>query len=174
MALHLLALHLVAAFTTTVRAPPTRPLRSAPAVKRARAAAAHMCICINCRWVDRCTTYHWVETQHDQAHLTLEPDFDPTDPRIQVFIRSDFEDEEEDEGESGGVAAESVGSAATAGDVAGSVDAGEDGKGSVDAGVQLLDGPSVTTEFDVYACDAFTEDGARWIRLMRGADFVPT
>ena len=133
-----------------------------------------MCICINCRWVDRCTTYHWVETQHDQAHLTLEPDFDPTDPRIQVFIRSDFEDEEEDEGESSGVAAESVGSAATAGDVAGSVDAGEDGKGSVDAGVQLLDGPSVTTEFDVYACDAFTEDEGRWIRLMPDADFVPT
>jgi len=29
-----------------------------------------MCICINCYFVDRCLTYHAVETQHQERHLT--------------------------------------------------------------------------------------------------------
>ncbi|MFP4133859.1 MAG: Ycf34 family protein [Halothece sp.] len=47
-----------------------------------------MCICINCHYVDRCTTYHAVETQHEQAHLTDSPDFEPIDPTINVNIRT--------------------------------------------------------------------------------------
>ncbi|QDZ39943.1 hypothetical protein FRE64_08295 [Euhalothece natronophila Z-M001] len=47
-----------------------------------------MCICINCHYVDRCTTYHAVETQHEQAHLTDSPDFEPVDPTINVNIRT--------------------------------------------------------------------------------------
>ena len=50
-----------------------------------------MCICINCYFVDRCNTYHAVETQHQQPHLTENPDFEPTEPSINVNIRS-FED----------------------------------------------------------------------------------
>ncbi len=47
-----------------------------------------MCICINCDYVDRCTTYHAVEGQHQQPHLTDTPDFEPEEPAINVNIRS--------------------------------------------------------------------------------------
>jgi Hypothetical chloroplast protein Ycf34 len=47
-----------------------------------------MCICINCEYVDRCTTYHAVEEQHQQAHLTALPDFEATQPQINVNIRT--------------------------------------------------------------------------------------
>lgn len=47
-----------------------------------------MCICINCHYVDRCFTYHAVEGQHEQIHLTETPNFDPVEPTINVNIRS--------------------------------------------------------------------------------------
>lgn len=47
-----------------------------------------MCICVNCHYVDRCITYHAVETQHEQPHLNHAPDFDPIEPSINVNIRS--------------------------------------------------------------------------------------
>ncbi len=51
-----------------------------------------MCICVNCHYVDRCITYHAVEHQHQQPHLTENPTFDPTEPEINVNIRTN-EDE---------------------------------------------------------------------------------
>ena len=51
-----------------------------------------MCICVNCHYVDRCTTYHAVERQHQQPHLTETPDFEAVEPTINVNIRS-YEDE---------------------------------------------------------------------------------
>jgi hypothetical protein len=50
-----------------------------------------MCICINCHYVDRCSTYHAVETQHAQPHLTDNPSFEAEAPEINVNIRSDAE-----------------------------------------------------------------------------------
>ena len=47
-----------------------------------------MCICINCFYVDRCTTYYAVVKQHQQPHLTETPDFEATEPTINVNIRS--------------------------------------------------------------------------------------
>ncbi|NJN23746.1 MAG: Ycf34 family protein [Acaryochloridaceae cyanobacterium RL_2_7] len=47
-----------------------------------------MCICINCEYVDQCLTYHAVETQHQQPHLTETPTFDPISPTIHVNIRT--------------------------------------------------------------------------------------
>ncbi len=47
-----------------------------------------MCICINCEYVDRCTTYHAVEQQHQQPHLSLSPNFQATEPQINVNIRT--------------------------------------------------------------------------------------
>ena len=35
-------------------------------------------------------------------------------------------------------------------------------------------GPLLTTEYDVFACDAFTPDKGRWLRLMPDAQYVPT
>ncbi|MFM7425249.1 MAG: Ycf34 family protein [Elainella sp.] len=46
-----------------------------------------MCICVNCHYVDRCQTYHAVEHQHQQPHLTESPDFEATEPKINVNIR---------------------------------------------------------------------------------------
>ncbi len=46
-----------------------------------------MCICVNCHYVDRCATYHAVEGQHQQPHLTEFPTFDPVEPSINVNIR---------------------------------------------------------------------------------------
>ncbi|GBF78896.1 Ycf34 family protein [Aphanothece sacrum] len=46
-----------------------------------------MCICVNCHYVNRCITYHAVEQQHQQPHLTDSPDFEPTEPSINVNIR---------------------------------------------------------------------------------------
>lgn len=46
-----------------------------------------MCICVNCHFVDRCVTYNAVETQHEQPHLTEDPDFEPNEPSINVNIR---------------------------------------------------------------------------------------
>ncbi|WP_448603519.1 Ycf34 family protein [Thermoleptolyngbya sp.] len=52
-----------------------------------------MCICVNCHYVDRCTTYHAVEHQHQQPHLTEFPDFEAIEPTINVNIRQgDAED----------------------------------------------------------------------------------
>lgn len=46
-----------------------------------------MCICVNCDYVDRCLTYHAVEHQHQQPHLTESPSFEPAQPEINVNIR---------------------------------------------------------------------------------------
>ncbi len=46
-----------------------------------------MCICIHCEYVDRCMTYHAVEDQHQQPHLTASPDFEALHPEINVNIR---------------------------------------------------------------------------------------
>ncbi len=50
-----------------------------------------MCICVDCRWVDCCQTYHAVEKQHGVAHLTSTPKFEPKDPLIHISVM-DFED----------------------------------------------------------------------------------
>ncbi len=47
-----------------------------------------MCICINCQYVDSCVTYHAVEGQHEQPHLTEIPSFEPNEPTINVNIRN--------------------------------------------------------------------------------------
>jgi hypothetical protein len=106
--------------------------------------------------VDRCETYHWVETQHQQQHVTEAPDFQPADPKIQVFIRQDPI----------GVLDPEAAAKATSRTLVGSLpESTED----------FYDGPTeTTTEFDVFACDAFEADPGKWIRLMPDADFIPT
>jgi hypothetical protein len=46
-----------------------------------------MCICVDCRWVDRCHAYHAVERQHGVPHLSAAPDLQPRQPRIHVQVR---------------------------------------------------------------------------------------
>jgi hypothetical protein len=48
------------------------------------------CICINCSRVIDCTAYHFVETKHEQPHMTLQPTFTPRNgsPTIHVNVRT--------------------------------------------------------------------------------------
>lgn len=55
-----------------------------------------MCICVDCQYVDRCESYHAVEKQHQQPHLTHNPTFVATNPRINVHIRNHGQDIEWD------------------------------------------------------------------------------
>ena len=48
-----------------------------------------MCICINCKWVDRCITYHDVENNHGIDHICDLPDFKAKKPFIHVNIVKD-------------------------------------------------------------------------------------
>ena len=48
-----------------------------------------MCICINCKWVDRCITYHDVENNHGVDHICQLPDFKAKSPFIHVSIIKD-------------------------------------------------------------------------------------
>ena len=48
-----------------------------------------MCICINCKWVDRCITYHDVENNHGVDHICKLPDFQAKSPFIHVSIIKD-------------------------------------------------------------------------------------
>lgn len=46
-----------------------------------------MCICVNCHYVDRCTTYHAVEELHGQPHLTDAPSFEAINPTVNANLR---------------------------------------------------------------------------------------
>lgn len=139
----------------------------AAAVSRPRSRTPQACICINCKWVDRCATYHWVEKQHEQQHVAEAPDFEPDDPQsacfasrtllhaplishrpcaVQVFIRNE-------------------GNAAAT--MSNQPDEGAEGADGIQAAV-------MTTEFDVFQCASFSEEQGKWIRLMPNAGFVPT
>ena len=50
-----------------------------------------MCICVDCKWVDRCKAYHTVEKQHGVKHLNLNPDFDPKEPIIHISLKDEDE-----------------------------------------------------------------------------------
>jgi hypothetical protein len=45
-----------------------------------------MCICVDCRWVDRCQAYHAVERQHGANHLCQAPDLVPDQPKIHISV----------------------------------------------------------------------------------------
>jgi hypothetical protein len=42
---------------------------------------------VDCHWVDRCQAYHAVERQHGVPHLSAQPDFAPSEPRIHVQVQ---------------------------------------------------------------------------------------
>jgi len=51
-----------------------------------------MCICVNCKWVNRCITYHDVENNHGVEHICDNPDFKANKPFIYVSIIKDKND----------------------------------------------------------------------------------
>mmetsp|Transcript_34919 Transcript_34919/g.58813 ORF Transcript_34919/g.58813 Transcript_34919/m.58813 type:complete len:161 (+) Transcript_34919:104-586(+) len=111
------------------------------------------CICVDCKWVDQCTSYHFVEEKHEQPHLTATPQFTPRpgSPGISVSIRKEGTDGarrhwNDDNDLSGDKS-----------DVSGDADDGQRISISI---------PMFTTEYDVVRCADFQEDKGRWVRLM--------
>ena len=58
-----------------------------------------MCICIDCARVTNCAAYHFVETKHQQPHMTPDPTFEPPDgsPTIHVNVRTIRNDKDRQE-----------------------------------------------------------------------------
>ena len=46
--------------------------------------------------------------------------------------------------------------------------------GADDGSTDGMEGVVLTTEYDVFACDGFSEDAGKWVRLMPDVGFVPT
>jgi hypothetical protein len=133
-----------------------------------------MCICVDCARVTSCSAYHFVETKHEQPHMTEDPTFMPRDgsPTIHVNVRTIRSDkdreaevarmwkEHETETEKAEAASESSGDL---------------------HGETVYDLTPVTTyEYDVVKCQDYVEDRGCWVRNMpheireANPDFVPS
>ncbi|GMH83050.1 hypothetical protein TrVE_jg537 [Triparma verrucosa] len=122
------------------------------------------CICINCKWVDKCGAYHFVETKHEQPHIwkpqtpsQTKPPFEPRDgsPTIEVNIRR-VAVEAEEERSFYQLAADP------------------------EHDQPISTNKATTVEYDVVACADFVLEQNRWINNMpeeiklMNPDFVPT
>ena len=141
------------------------------------------CICINCKWVTSCKAYHFVETKHEQPHMTSDPTFMPRDgsPKIHVNIRTEKSNSTssiwsqiytEHSAEARRAMAEAE---TTEHDSEGSLS----GPALVGPTKYSLE-PTTTLEYDVVACEDFVEDQGCWVRNMPdeikavNPQFVPT
>ena len=127
-----------------------------------------MCICIHCARVTNCSAYHFVETKHEQPHLSEQPTFTPRNgsPTIHVNVRTHRPNNSNNNDELSRLWREHATETANA--VAGH-------------GEQVYDlSPVTTTEYDVVACQDFVLDQGCWVRHMpeeirkANPDFVPT
>ena len=145
----------------------SRPVR--PSSRPRRAPAPSCCICINCKLVDRCKLYHWVEEMHAQPHLTEEADFDPSDPQVRGRgSRDSCEDAEATRCSFWWCGLSRLVALLFSTQVQVFLRNEEEAENVADGR------PLLTTEYDVFACDAFTPDKGRWLRLMPDAQYVPT
>jgi len=136
------------------------------------------CICVDCQWVTSCKAYNFVETKHEQPHMSEDPTFLPREgsPTIQVNIRTeprksesgagprmwknqimDEDDEEDDEPKKDASYYEETGTIET-----------------------VKTNTTTTIEYDIVKCADFVLDKGCWIRNMPdeirrvNPDFVPT
>jgi Hypothetical chloroplast protein Ycf34 len=148
--------------------------------------AVDMCICVNCARVIDCSAYHFVETKHEQPHMTDNPTFTPRDgsPTIHVnvrttratdggenvFARMRLEHEQET------ARAVAVAAAAQVNNTPNEAPINTQLHGET-----VYDLAPVTTyEYDVVKCADFVHDQGCWVRYMPEAirlanpNFVPT
>ena len=159
------------------------------------ASSLNMCICVDCARVTNCAAYHFVETKHEQPHMTEDPTFEPQDgsPTIHVNIRSirNREDQlkevqrmwrehkaETERAEQAAAMEEEAGAVNTA--KPNSNDGDEDDPSGLH-GSEVYDlTPMTTYEYDVVACADYVEDKGCWVRNMpqeirdANPDFVPS
>ena len=123
-----------------------------------------MCICVDCAFVTNCTAYHFVESKHEQPHMTDHPTFEPHNgsPTVHVNIRTRSDDQVVQR-----MWKEHAKETEKAGD-------GNSGETKYDLQ------PETTYEYDVVACEDFVLDKGCWVRNMpeeirrANPDFVPT
>ena len=140
-----------------------------PSSRPPRAPAPTCCICINCKLVDRCKLYHWVEEMHQQPHLTEEADFDPSDPQVRGFgSRDSCEDAEATRRGVWWLVLSRLVALLFPTQVQVFLRNEEEAENVADGR------PLLTTEYDVFACDAFALDKGRWLRLVPDAEYAPT
>jgi hypothetical protein len=135
------------------------------------------CIRVNCKRVTSCAAYHFVETKHEQPHMTEDPTFEPRNgsPTVHVNIRSirnqDDQQKEIDRmwREQHKLETELAEETAT----------GEDDEPL--HGARKYDFAPVTTyEYDVVKCEDYVEDMGAWVRNMpeeirkSNPNFVPS
>jgi len=141
-----------------------------------------MCICINCARVTNCKAYHFVETKHEQPHLSEEPTFEPLGPTIHVNIRTitsneDLEKEmarmwREHESETKAALQEQQQNYNNY-----NFDDDNDGDGREKYEVFS---PTTTTEYDVVKCTDYIHEAGSWVRNMpkeikeANPNFVPS
>ncbi len=136
------------------------------------------CICVDCQRVTSCKAYHFVETKHEQPHMSEDPTFLPREgsPTIQVNIRTEprksepgmgprlwknqiaeKEDEENEEPKRDAIYYEETGTIET-----------------------VRTNTTTTIEYDIVKCADFVLDKGCWVRNMPdeirrvNPDFVPT
>lgn len=200
--------------------PGSRPARFPVVQQLVSSSAAHcrtstavFCICIDCKLVDRCKVYHWVEQNHNVPHITEKSklDFDPNDPQIQVFVRQNQKVLNRVElrrhttpakktiPPPGGFTAPTLGldgrpmstvsqallernsnkadvEVKAKADAVAKTSAAAPAEATGDEADEFerFEFGSLTTEYDVFGCDAFQPDKGKWMRLMPDAEFVPT
>jgi hypothetical protein len=159
----------------------------------ATTSTAVSCICVHCKFVTSCAAYHFVETKHEQPHMTKDPTFTPREgsPTIQVHIRSIRTDEDRQaeidrmwkEHAAETVRAEEQAQAKKATSKTNTGDEEDDDASDepVLVGETTYDFSPVTTyEYDVVECEDFIQDKGCWVRNMpeeirrANPNFVPS
>lgn len=125
-------------------APAHDVLLRGPARSFLRTSTHLYCICVDCARVTNCAAYHFVETKHQQPHMTDNPTFSPRDgsPTIHVNVRTIREKNTNSINEA--------------------EDLDADGRQQHENDFT----PNVTTEYDVVACADYVEDKGCWVRNM--------
>ena len=139
-------------------------MKSAVVLERRTTTSLEMCICINCARVTNCEAYHFVETKHDQPHMTENPTFTPRDgsPTIHANIRMVEQNEVMDRLYMEHQAEEEQAALAAASESNNQ----EEKDSSPLVGKTVYDLSSATTiEYDVVACEDFIEDKGCWYVL---------
>jgi hypothetical protein len=122
--------------------------------------------------VTNCAAYHFVETKHEQPHMTANPTFSPREgsPTIHVNVRTQRDSNEAEMARLWQEHAQETARAEAAAE-----------EGMPLHGETVYDlSPVTTVEYDVVACEDFVEDKGCWLRNMpeeirkANPDFVPT
>lgn len=138
-----------------------------------------MCICVDCARVTNCAAYHFVETKHEQPHMTENPTFEPREgsPTIHVNVRT-IRDKSDRQGEIARMWKDHK--AETERAMKSRQEQGNDTDEPLYGETKYDLSPVTTYEYDVVKCEDFVSDPGCWVRNMpeeirlANPDFVPS